>query len=208
MKVVVFGASGGTGLEVLKQALAAGHEVLAFVRPAAPLPLAHPRLRRCEGSVFDPQAVSRAVGGQDAVVCALGAKGVARTTVRAEGTKTIVAAMQQRAVRRLVVVSTLGAGESWRQLSSLQRALFALLLRHAKADHDEQEAAVRASNLEWTLVRPGELTNKLSTGRYALSTDGRGGARRISRADVADVIVRALAEHSFVHQAVAVTGLR
>lgn len=206
MNVVVFGATGRTGLEVVKRALAAGHTVSAFMRESSRVPFEHPRLHGFKGSVFDPEAVGAAVRGQDAVVCALGAKGLGKTTVRAEGTRTVVSAMQRRGVGRLVVVSTLGAKESWGQLSPLERALFMVLLKNAKADHDRQEDVVTASGLDWTIVRPGELTDGEPTGRYSVATDRATRPRRVPRADVADAILKVLTDTTSVGQAVTLVG--
>ena len=206
MNLVVFGATGKTGLEIVKQALAQGHTVRAFVRTPAKMMLKDSRLEVFQGDVLDPIAVDAAVRGQDAVVCALGTKEVRHTTVRSEGTRHIVSAMKARGVGRLVVVTSLGTNESWKQLRTFGKVFFRLFLGDVIEDHGKQEDLVRASGLAWTIVRPSRLTDGPRTGAYKASTDLSLKAGRIARADVADLVMTCLADERYLGEAVAVTN--
>ena len=212
MKVVIFGASGKTGREVVEQALAQGHEVTAFVRePSKMAPenetmSVEDRVSLVSGDVFDFSAVKQAVQGQEAVICALGSNSLAKTTVRGEGTANIVKAMEEEHVDRLIVVSAMGTGESWSTLSFINKLFYATLLRSSRRDHETQEAVVKKSNLNWTIVRPSGLTDGALTGNYAIGESVQGESSRIARADVAHAIVKELNEDAFVHMAVTITN--
>ena len=202
MKLIVFGATGSIGRRLVEQALAQGHAVTAFARrPFAP-DLSHPELTRLTGDVLDPAAVDAAVQGQDAALVALGAG--AKGQLRAPGTRNVVEAMQRHGVRRLVCLSTLGGGDSRPLLTFFwKRIMFGLLLREAYADHQAQEAIVRESGLDWTLVRPGAFTDGPATGAYkhGFPATERGLKLKISRADVADFMLRQLGDPRYLRQA-------
>ncbi|MEB3210731.1 MAG: NAD(P)H-binding protein, partial [Leptolyngbyaceae bacterium] len=108
MKLVIFGSTGGTGREVVQQSLADGHHVTAFARNPEKLTIQHPNLTIVQGDVLDPLSVEQAVQGQDAVVCILGSGQQLSGTVRSEGTRQIIQAMEKTGVRRLICQSTLG----------------------------------------------------------------------------------------------------
>lgn len=200
--IAVFGATGGTGQQIVAQAQARGYSVTALAR--APEKLApSARLTVHQGDALDASAVRAVVTGQDAVSCALGA-GARHSTLRFEGTRNIVAAMKAEGVRRLVIVSSLGVGESRGNLPFLVRAvLVPLFLRHAFADHERQEACVRESGLEWTIVRPAALTDGPRTSRYrhGFAPDDRSVRGKISRADVADFVLTCLESGDDVRRA-------
>lgn len=201
MKALVFGATGSVGRHVVERGLARGYEVTAFVRDPAGLGLEHGGLTVVRGDVLDPASVEEAVRGHEAVLCSIGAgrKGV----VRSEGTRNIVRAMQEMGVRRLVCQTTLGAGESSGNLDFFwRRVMFGFLLRDAFADHERQEAHVRGSRLDWTIVRPAAFTDGGPTGayRHGFPPDKRGLKLKISRADVADFMLDQLTGDSYVHR--------
>jgi len=108
MNLVLFGATGKTGLEVVKQSLAKGDVVTAFVRDPSKLELEHENLKVIQGDIFEVASVGQAIQGQDAVVCALGSSELKKTTVRAEGTKNIIQGMKENKVKRLVIISAMG----------------------------------------------------------------------------------------------------
>jgi putative NADH-flavin reductase len=205
MKIVIFGATGKTGTELVKQALEEGHIVTAFVRDVLKLTLKHEHLRAVTGSVSYPQLVDKAVEGQDAVLVALGSSSTGKTTVRSEGTKHIIAAMQKYKVKRLIVMTTLGTHESWQQLSFAAKAFFGTVLKHVKADHELQEDYVSKSGLAWTIVRPGGLTEGPHTSKYKFASDTSLQAGRVARADVAEFMLKQLTDDSFVGKAVAIS---
>lgn len=201
MKLIVFGATGTIGRQLVHQALSQGHSVTAFARNPQALEIDHPNLARQAGDVSDQNAVLEAIGGHDGVLIALGAG--ARGTVRALGTKHVVDAMAQLGVRRLICLSTLGAGDSRPVLNFFRRRImFGLLLRRAYADHEAQEALVTKSPLDWTLVRPAAFTEGPATGAYkhGFSSIQRNLRLKISRADVAGFMLRQLSDDTYLRQ--------
>lgn len=208
MKVLVFGASGGTGQELVKQALAQGHVVTAFVRDPSRLEITHACLTMATGDVVDSARVEQAVRGQDAVMSALGSgRSLKRHPALVEGIQNMIQAMMQEGVRRLVYLSVLGVGASRRQLGWLDRyVMVPLVLRRVVADHALHEGLITRSSLDWVIVRPPRLTNGAHTGRYRSGEgiqDGWMGAS-ISRADVADFMLRQLSDATYLHRAPAV----
>ena len=167
MKLLIFGSTGGTGGQLVELALAQGHAVRAFARNPAKLDLEHANLQVVQGDVMDFASVEKAVRGQEAVLSALGSPAWENTTVRSDGTQHIVRAMEKVGVRRLVSLSTLGAGDSWEVLPFLYRyILFPTVLRRAFAAHEDQEITIKQSRLDWTIVRPGAYTHGDRTGVY------------------------------------------
>ena len=202
MKVLVFGATGGVGRHVVEEGLARGHDVTAFVRDPSRLDVAHERLTVFRGDVLDAASVERAVRGQGAVLCSIGAGRKGR--VRSEGTRNIVRALVGAGVRRLVCQTTLGVGESSGNLNLFwKHVMFGLLLRGAFADHEQQEAHVRSSALEWTIVRPAAFTDGERTGEYrhGFSPAKKGLRLNISRADVAEFMLDQLTDDTYLRQA-------
>jgi putative NADH-flavin reductase len=203
MKLVIFGATGTVGRQVVEQALEQGHTVTAFARNLAKLDIQHPQLGFAQGDVMDASAVEQAIRGQDAVVCVLGAGKQLKSTIRSEGTRQIIQAMEKVGMRRLICLSTLGTGDSWGNLDFYWKyIMFGFILRQVFADHERQEALVRNSNLDWTIVRPGALTDGPLTGQYRHSfpSSDRNIALQVSRADVADFILKQLSDQSSLHQ--------
>ncbi|MEO1067987.1 MAG: SDR family oxidoreductase [Cyanobacteria bacterium J06638_6] len=204
MKLIVFGATGTVGCQVVKQALSQGHVVTAFARNPANLDSQHPQLRSIQGDVMDLPTVQQAVQGQDAVVCVLGSGKKLTGTVRSQGTQQIIRAMEATGVRRLICLSTLGAGDSWGSLNFYWKTImFGLILRHVFADHEKQEEYVRQSGLDWTIVRPGALLDGDRTGQYRHGFGGndKTSQLKVTRADVADFILKQLTDQFYLHQA-------
>lgn len=207
MRLLLLGATGGTGLALLEQARARGHEVTAFVR--SPHKLGAPRdgvdVRR-----GDPRSAAelRAVlPGHDAVVSTLGPPGPGRSTILGEGARSTVAAMQAVGPRRLLVVSAAVLFESAGILATILRRT---LLRNVAADAAEMERTVVASGLDWTIARPPRLTNGPLTARYRVE-NGRlpgGSLASISRADVAHFLVGELERGAHAREIVGMAGGR
>jgi putative NADH-flavin reductase len=207
MKLAIFGASGKTGTELVKQALEQGHTVTAFVRDPARLAIEDENLTFITGDVFDPVSVDQAVLGQDAVVVALGAASdLQKTTVRTTGTINIIESMQKNDVKRLVVVTAMGVGESWDDLSLFNKLFFATLLRSSRTDHEAQEVAVKESGLDWTIIRPSGLTDTPLTGVYDVGQNISAATSKIARADVADLILKELQQNMYIGRAVTITN--
>lgn len=202
-KVLVIGASRGVGLAVVRRALAAGLTVRAFARGAGRIPIEHAGLERCTGDARSPDDVARALVGVDAVVQSLGVDPnprfiVGPVDIFSTSTRVLVPAMRAAGVRRLVSVTGFGAGETRAAIPLLQRVPFMATFGRAYADKDLQEQLIVESGLDWTLVRPGVLTNGKASGRYRVleaPATWRNGI--VSRADVAEFIVGELeaAEH-------------
>lgn len=202
--ILVVGASRGLGLETVKAALAADHRVRAFARSAAAIPVDDPTLEKIAGDALDKSAVLRAAEGVDGVIETLGISFgpelLRGTTLFSSATRILVDVLREKGTRRLVAVTGIGAGDSRGHGGFLYDAvIFPLVLKRVYDDKDVQEQIIRASGLDWTIVRPGGLTRGPATGRYQVLTDPdtwRMGF--ISRADVANFLVRELAERAYV----------
>jgi len=200
MKVLISGATGTVGRELVMQAVKMGHTVTAFARDPSKLEIKHPSLEIFEGDVMDSGLVDRAVAGHDAVLVALGA-GI-KGQVRSTGTRNIIQAMQRNGVRRLVCLSTLGVGDSRANMNFYWKyIMFGMLLRGAFADHVSQEEHVIRSGLDWTIVRPAAYTDGERTGNYrhGFPATAKALKLKISRADVADFVLTQLSDNSYVH---------
>ncbi|WP_127563104.1 NAD(P)-dependent oxidoreductase [Nioella ostreopsis] len=209
MKVTVFGATGSVGRLAVERFLAAGHEVRAFARDPRKLALSHPALTLVAGDARDASAVAAALRGQDAVVITVGAGMSRKSRVRSEATMTVIQAMQAEGVSRLICQSTLGAHESWSNLNFWwKRVMFGALLRPVFMDHELQEQLVRASGLDWTIVRPGAFTDGPATGGYreGFAPSERRLSLKITRADVAEFLRRQLTETRYLHRAVGISN--
>lgn len=204
MNILIVGATRGIGRQLLGQALAAGHTVTALVRDPQRLAVTHQELRVVKGDILDPESVTLAVTGQDAVCCSIGVKVPwIRVTLFSEGTRVLLQAMSKAGVRRLICVTGIGAGDSRGHGGFLyDRIFYPLLLWPIYADKDRQEALIRASATDWTIVRPGFLTNGPPTGNYRAVTDLSGvTAGKISRADVARFMLDELKANRHLGQA-------
>jgi putative NADH-flavin reductase len=203
-QVLILGASGGTGRELVRQALEANLSVTAFVRDPARLTVSHPRLAVVRGDIGDAAGVAAAVSGHDAIVSALGVgKPLSADPVVVDGIRHTVRAMQQHGVQRLVYLSFMGVTESRSDAGFLVRFVARHPLRHEIADHEAKESLIRGSNTDWTIVRAPKLTNGASTGRYrsGVSIAARSVFPTLSRADVASFMIRVLLERTHVREA-------
>lgn len=195
MRMTVFGATGGTGRQVVEQALARGHEVVACVRDSGALAdLASDRLEVVVGDVLEPASLDPAVRGSRAVLSAVGSRrGKEPTRVYSDGIHNVIAAMDRYAVDRLVCVTAAGVGEprSSKMPGLLGRLSGSPLLRAVYDDMERMEHEVMLSGVTWTIVRPAGLTDGPLTGEYRV-VEGRGvpGGRSISRADLAAFMLK------------------
>lgn len=203
MKIIIFGSTGGTGRELVRQAVDLGHDVTAFAREPAKLDdIAPANLQKIQGDVLDQDAVVSGIQGKDAVLCAIGA-GAGRTSLREDGTRNIVCGMEEAGVRRLICQSTMGIGESRANLGLLTRYLIVpVFLRHAFADHERQEAVIKDSSLDWIIVHPPHLNDGPRTGRYrhGFPTTDKSIQGKVSRADVADFMLKQLTDDTYLRQ--------
>ena len=207
-KILVLGATGGTGRVIVSQALARGHEVTALVRsPAKAGDLQGANL--LVGEARDEGALRQALKGKDAVVSALGtpASPFREVTLLSAATRALVSAMKAERVSRLVCITGLGAGDSAGHGGFLfDRLIFPLLLKNVYADKNRQEAVVRDSGLDWVLVRPSVLNDKPGRGAIRAITDlsdFHGGS--ISRQDVATFVLDQLQDDKWLHRSPLIT---
>ncbi len=203
MKVLILGATGSIGRQLVQQALEQGHLVTAFVRNPAKLNLQHANLKIVQGDVLDSMAVEQAVRGQNAVLCSLGSGQQRTGTIRSEGTRQIIQAMEKVGVQRLICQTTLGVGESQGNLNFFWKyIMFGFLLRQVFLDHVRQEEFVKQSHLDWTIVRPSAFVDSDLTGiyRHGFSGTDKIPSLTISRADVADFMLKQLTDSSYLHQ--------
>ena len=205
MKLVVFGSTGKTGVELVKQSLALGFDVTAFLRDTSRMPFTDECLHCMTGDVLNLIDVQKAVQEQDAVVCALGSNSLSKTSIRSEGTANIIKAMKENNVTRLVVISAMGVAESWSTLSFINKLFFATLLC-TRQDHEKQEVLVKKSELDWTIVRPSGLVDTPVTESYNIGENILAKTSKISRADVAHFILKELIENAIVNKAVTITN--
>lgn len=205
MKLIIFGASGKTGLELVKQGLAQGDEITAFVRDPGKFDISDDRLNVVEGDITKYSEVEAAVGGHDVVISALGPHTLlTRVPALTTGIENIVRAMEKTGVRRIVYLSALGVGESNDDQNAFFRwVIRPVLLGRDYADHEANEKTIRTSKLGWVIVRPVRLEDSPHTGEVTvdLRLDGGLPFGRIGRADVGDFMLRQLGETEFLNKA-------
>jgi len=206
MRLLILGATGGTGRTLINQAIGRGHAITAFVRSPQKLGWLIERIVVRKGdprSIADLQAV---VSGQDAVLSALGPPGVGPTTILRAAAQSTVAAMQAAGVRRLLVVS---AAILFSDLGITGSVLRRTLLRNVGDDSLEMECMVMASGLDWTIVRPPRLTNGPLIEHYRVANGhlpGGSAFASISRADVAHFLLDELEHNTHIHQIVGISN--
>lgn len=207
MKVVIFGANGGTGQHLVQQALAQGYTVTAFARrPETVLAAPAPGLTVVQGDIHDGGSVSAAIMRQDAVLSALGARSLGRSDVLEAGVRNMLAGMAAHGVNRIIVLGASGATQDAGQHQGvLTRVLLQLvsatILREPFRSQREQERLLEASPVNYTIVRPPRLLDRAATGRYRVQEDGLPpGGTTIPRADVADFMLRQLTETRYIRK--------
>lgn len=201
MKLIIFGSTGSIGRQLVRQGLEQGHLVTAYARDPSKLDIRHDNMKVVQGDAMDLSSVEKAVQGQDAVLCSLGAG--AKGTVRSRGTKNIIRAMEKVGIRRFVCQSSLGVGDSWGNLNFFWKyVMFRGFLRQAYADHVSQEDHVRQSGLDWTIVRPAAFTDGNRTGEYRHGFPGNDKTTKlkVSRDDVADFMLKQLTHEEYLRK--------
>ncbi|MGW0201312.1 NAD(P)-dependent oxidoreductase [Nonomuraea sp. NPDC003201] len=212
MRLAIFGATGGIGLQLLRQALGLGHEVTAVVRDASRLPAElRGRLDVVEADVMNPDAIVPAVKGCGAVLSAMGTRDRGPTTVHSASTTSIIQAMTQAQVRRMLLVSASGlvadAGDGVFTRYVLKPLIVQRLFRHSYADVAQAEELLRASDLDWTIVRPSRLLDTEHPGRYRTARDlNLRGGLSTTRADVAHCMLDLIDDASSVRHVVSVAS--
>lgn len=203
-KIIVFGSTGTIGKHILNQSLEKGFEVLAFCRDKQKLKnMSHPHLKIFEGDVFNPEDVNDAIKGQETVIVTLGSGKSRTSTVRSEGTKNIIEGMQKNGVTNLICQTTLGAGDSNDNLNFFWKyIMFGWFLKKVFLDHELQEKHIKSSKLDWIIIRPAAFTDGDKTGNYLHGFDPKDKSTKlkISRADVADFILKQVTDKKYLHQ--------
>jgi putative NADH-flavin reductase len=204
--VLIIGASRGIGLEVVKAALEAGHSVRALARTARRIRVEHSKLEKITGDALQIATVKRALTGVDVVIQSLGVSAgpeviFKSTRFFSKATRVLVTAMEEARVKRLICVTGFGAGDSRGHGGFLYNAAFHLLLGRLYDDKDVQERIIRRSKLDWVIVRPVILTDGPKTNAYRALVDPRDWTCGfISRADVADFLVKQIDDDAFLHK--------
>jgi putative NADH-flavin reductase len=208
MKLTVFGATGGIGQEIVRQALAAGHQVTAVVRDPARFGVTGGALEVVHSDLLDPQDLRQAVAGQDAVLSGLGARSRSDAGITARLTRAVVAAMEAEGTRRLLVVSAAPLGAPQEHEPLLDRAMMSVVGAVLKPVYDDlraMEAELARSATDWTSVRPPKLVDKPLTGEYRTAVGGNPrSARSIGRADVAHAMLAMTHDPATLRQGVGV----
>ena len=203
--VLIVGASKGIGFEALRQAIAVGHQVRAFSRSANRIDVFDANLEKRRGDALSEADIDAALGDIDVVVQTLGVGAgdlFQPVSLFSDATRILVSSMERRGIKRLITVTGFGAGESRDAISCLQFVPFRLFLGRAYDDKGVQERLIKNSRLDWTIVRPGILTNGPRSGHYkVLVKPSQWHNGFISRADVADFIVNSIDSEKYVRQA-------
>ena len=205
MRVLIVGASKGIGLETTRQALDAGHDVRALARSATAIAISSPSLEKMRGNALKTEDVEAALVGMDVVIQTIGV-GLGElfrpVHLFSDATRVLIAAMKRQDIKRLICVAGFGAGDSRASISCLQRLPFQIVFGRAYDDKSLQEQRIKESELDWTIARPGVLTSGPRTGQYQIlseSSQWRNGI--ISRADVAEFLVRQIGDQTYIRKA-------
>lgn len=200
MKILVLGAGGGVGRSIVKQAVARGHQVTAFVRDSGYI--APDGVAVVRGHVLDQQALSKAASGQDAVVYAIGVKSTGPTTLFSQSTRLLLSAMEEQGVKRLVCITGVGAGETKGHGGFIyDRLIFPLFTKNRYADKERQEELIRQWNLDWWIVRPAPFSEAKPHSDFKAVTEvGDVMLRKVSRAEVASFVLDEIETSRYLRQ--------
>jgi len=206
-KIVIFGATGGTGQALVQEALNNNYEVKAFVRSPEKLKVVHRNLKVIKGDVLKYQDVLNAIDAQDLVFCNLGMPASDKSTLRTDGTTNIVKAMEEKKAKRFICQTSLGFADSKEVLPwHMKYLIVPFILKNAFKDHELQEAVVEKSNLDWTIVRPGNMTNGKQTGEYKHGFEPTEKIKlKVSRSDVAHFMLKQVEDNQYLHRKVGVS---
>ncbi len=209
MRLLIIGGSGKTGRELIKQSLEEGHIVTAILRKPQKLNIKHPNLKLIQGDVLDPSSISSVFKHQEAVLSVLGHKKfIIPSNILSKGTSNIIEAMKQGNIKRLICVTALGINDSKYKLG-LYYTLFTIpfILYFYFKDKEKQEDMITASDLDWTIVRPGHFIfgRKTESYRHGHNLGHVILTKMISRADVAHFMLKELKENKYIHQKPGIT---
>jgi putative NADH-flavin reductase len=204
MNLTIFGSTGSTGQELVKQALAAGHQVTVYVRNPAKVSLSHDRLRVIQGTLEEQDKISAAIAGSEAVLSALGPTSNEPGSPLTNGLRHIVNAMEMHGANRLIVATGAGVADP-NDKPQLVGRFFGLALRlfakHVLADSQGMVAVIRNSSLNWTLARTPRLNNKPGTGQIKAGYAGQGPGTQLSRVDFARFMLAQVQDNTWSRKA-------
>lgn len=210
MKITVFGPTGGTGKQIVEQALAAGYEVVAYARNPSKLDIENERLTVIQGELSDQASIENSVKGSDAVLSSLGPRGGSKDKPLTLGMQNISAAMKKQGVRRLIITSTLSAHDSKDNPDFRTKAMvnFVKTTMHAAYEDIVSVAeTVRNSDLDWTIVRLAILNNRPKSGKVRAGYVGSGDVgTQISRADIAGFMLSQIGDAKYLREAPAISN--
>ena len=205
MKIAIFGATGETGRQLVEQALAAGYQVVAYVRNPSKLNTKQKNLTIVQGELADQAIIERAVSAADAVISVLGPRGGSKGKPITRGMQNIIEAMKKQGVRRLIISSTLSAKDPNDLPDFKAKALVNLVKLTMHAAYEEIVSVadtVRKSDLDWTIVRLTTLNNNPKSGKVRVDYLGKGEVGlRISRADLAEFMLKQVQDTKYLRQA-------
>jgi uncharacterized protein YbjT (DUF2867 family) len=201
MRVLVLGATGGTGRAIVEGLLAKGHRVRILARRPETVGITHAELDVVRGDALDTIAVGEAVRGMDVVVSSLGTRPWRGDDVCSKGTAVLIGAMRTQHVSRLIAISSVGVKATLAYADFVTRMARATLLRGVLADKDRMEALIESSTLDYVIVRPVALTNGPATGKARVADDGSIHGGFVSRADVAAFCVDEVDAHAWSRKA-------
>lgn len=209
MKIFIFGGTGKTGRELIKQGLDKGHIITVLIRNPDKIKNDTPNLKIITGNVLIPESFEYALKGQDAVLSALGHKRyLIKTNILSEGTKNIINAMKNHNVKRFICITSLGINDSKFKLG-LYYTLFTIpvIILFYFLDKAKQEKLIMNSNLDWTIVRPGQLTNgkKRSSYKHGPDVGSYILTKMISRADVAHFMLSQIEDNTYIRKTPGIT---
>jgi len=198
-KIVIFGGTGQTGRQLVQQSLSAGYIVRVLARDANKAKKLHANVEVQIGDATDALAVAKALEDQHAVLCAVGGQGLKDASTRTQITQTIISEMQKQSIKKLVVCSVVGIGKSSAHLGWFSRFFSNLILKHAIADHRQQEALITDSQLDYVVFRPPQLIDGEMTREYLLAEEDEPfRATKIRRSDVAHAMIEALKKDEWI----------
>jgi putative NADH-flavin reductase len=204
MKLIIFGASGRTGHQLVRHALDAGHKVTGFVRDPSKMSISHPDLNLICGKITDADFVNQSLNGHEVVFSALGAASPFKFDQDViDGFSNIIKGMKSNEIQRLIYESFAGVSESRNSTGFIIRNVAPILLKTEIQGHELREQMIRDSSLQWTIVRPVTLTNSTKEKKYRFGEriNGNGFANTISRSDVAQFMLQQIDDKNFVQRA-------
>ena len=210
MKLAIFGATGETGKQLVKQALEKGNKVIAYVRNPSKLKINNECLTIIQGELSEKIAIERAISGMDAVISALGPRGGSKSKPITQGMQNIILAMQKHNVRRLIISSTLSLSDPEDLPDFKSRILIGLVKIINNAAYEEiinVGKVVQSSNLDWTIIRLPLLNNNTKSGKVKVGYLGRNEVGlKISRADIADFMLKQVQDTKYIRKAPAISN--